>query len=67
MFGYRPCFKNKYNGDLCSHIAIGNNCHKQLNSRIDSFVGESLSVRKHMTDSYYVQDYECFQIIQTNH
>lgn len=66
VFGYRPCFKNKYNGDLCSHIAIGNNCHKQLNSRIDSFVGESLSVRKHMTDSYYVQDYECFQIIQTN-
>ena len=62
VFGYRPCFE--YNGDLCAHIVIGNNCNNQLNSRIDSFVGEHLSVRKHMTDSFFVYDYEVFQIKQ---
>eukprot|EP01084_Bolivina_argentea_P065673 119714_1 len=62
VFGYRPCFE--YNGDLCGHIIVGDKCNEKFNSRIDSFVGESLSVRKHMTDSFFVYDYEIFQICQ---
>ena len=62
VFGYRPCFD--YNGDLAAHILVGNDCDKNLNSRIDSFIGEHLSVRKHMTDSFFVSDYEVFQVSQ---
>ena len=62
VFGYRPCFD--YDGDLAAHILVGNDCDKNLNSRIDSFIGEHLSVRKHMTDSFFVTDYEVFQVSQ---
>ena len=63
VFGYRPKFD--YGDETPAHLVIGNDSHKFASSKLDSFVGESLGVRKHMSDSFYVFDYEVFQIIQT--
>jgi len=63
VFGYRPCFD--YDGEMPAHLVVGDECDKKLTSRIDSFVGEHLSVRKHMTDSFFVSDYEVFHVTQS--
>ncbi len=61
VFGYRPKFY--YGTNVPAHLVIGDKSDKSPCSRWDSYVGESLGVRKHMSDSFFVYNYEVFQIV----